>query len=219
MMFVFAWFAVGGITAFFSMFSVIAVAYGAWQLPWYAVFLVGGAFMFGMSMVQFHAMSDFHEWSNRLSANVSEPSRQTMSGLQVNAMVVSETASPQKEWINLSDINPGPIRHEALSEEDMARLCRLHSRLHPIDGWSLEYRVDLFKRDTNPGREISICERIADICYQAYSKFGPFTQEQRRDILALVSGACGAPDDEFLKRNPPRCITLSQAEQILALKA
>ena len=169
-------------------------------------------------MVQFGAMRGFYEWSNPLSVKMRESSQEVTSGMRVNAMVLSKTAPPRREWINLSDVELGPIRHEALSEEDMARLRRLHAQLERIDGWSLDYRVDLFRRDVNPGHEITIWEKIATICYQAYDKFGPFTNEQRREILALVIGACGSPIDEFLKNNPPKRITLSQAEQILALK-
>jgi hypothetical protein len=213
---VFALNAAGALAGFGSFLSVVAVVYGEWKWPWYVGFLAGGAQVYGIFMVQWPAMTAFHEWDNRVSAKNSERSREGPCALY-EVRESAETPSSVRQWINAGDIKYGPIRHETLGEEDMARLHQLHARLHPIDGWSFDYRLDFFKRDLDPGREIRICERIADICDRAYDRFGPFTQEQRREIWGLLCGGLGSPTDEFLKRNPPKRITLSQAQQIFAL--
>src|ERR1700742_5092959 len=65
------------------------------------------------------------------------------------------------EWVDVKTLQPGPIQHETLTKEQMARLEQIHQTFAEVDGFTLEKRIDDFKRDYDPDRELAIWERMA----------------------------------------------------------
>jgi len=97
------------------------------------------------------------------------------------------------------------------------RVQGLHQRLAPIDGMPLQERIDSFKRDLHLERELSIMEKIAEVCEQAFREFDPLTLEQRREIYGLAIMMSGSTSTEVLKHFTPRTITIDQAKHVLGL--
>lgn len=120
-------------------------------------------------------------------------------------------------WMKTSELTPGPIQHPRLTPEQIARITRIHERLEPVDGLTLAKRIDLFQRDVDPDAELKIAERIVDVCERAYLEFSPLSHQQRREIYGLATFGSMAPAAEILARYPPKTITASQAQHVLAL--
>jgi hypothetical protein len=79
----------------------------------------------------------------------------------------SDKPEGRVEWVDPKTIQPGPIRHEKLSEKQMERIRTLQATFVEVDGHPLDKWVDDFKRDQDPDREIRIWERMAK-AYRSY---------------------------------------------------
>ena len=134
-------------------------------------------------------------------------------------LFTSKRTSEKREvrWVSAAELIPGPIQHERLTEEQMMRVQRLHIRLTPIDGMSLQERIDSFKRDFHLERELSLMEKIADVCEQAFRELESLTLEQRREIYGLAIMMSSSTATEVLKHFTPRTITIDQAKHVLGL--
>ena len=119
-------------------------------------------------------------------------------------------------WVNVADLQMGPIRPIALTPEQVARIERLHERLNPLDGWSLEKRTDLFQRDAHLDRELGIMESVADVCDAAFGRLGVLSYEQRREVYGLATVASGSPHD-VLDHYTPRTLSIDQAKVVVSL--
>ena len=120
--------------------------------------------------------------------------------------------SDEIRWVDPASLKLGPIREKPLTPDQVAQIRRLHDRLAPIDGWSLEKRVDLFSRDVDPDQEIAIYGRILDACDRAFAKLGPLSPEQKLEVYGLLVVVSAAPADEVLSRYTPKSITSEQAK-------
>lgn len=129
---------------------------------------------------------------------------------------VQDVGTGELRWVDPATLQLGPVRHQ-LDDEQLARIARLHERLFPMDGWTIEKRADLFSRDSDPDREIAICEHIAGLCERAYEDLGPLTVDQRSEIYGLLMAFCGVPAAEVFKHYTPKAINRKQAEHVLAL--
>src|SRR5438309_1691551 len=60
------------------------------------------------------------------------------------------------EWVDPKTLQPGPIRREALSDDQMARIRALQATFAEVNGQSVEQWVDNFKRDVDPDEELRV---------------------------------------------------------------
>jgi len=60
------------------------------------------------------------------------------------------------EWVDPRTIQPGPIRRDALSDEQIARIHALQAVFVEVDGQRVEQWADNFKRDADPDRELRV---------------------------------------------------------------
>ena len=70
MLLAFGLFMIGAISGFVSFLGIVLVAYSKWTWPWYAGFIAGGSYVYGMTMIQFGAMQGFVNWSDRRTTKV-----------------------------------------------------------------------------------------------------------------------------------------------------
>ena len=100
-----------------------------------------------------------------------------------------------KDPLQPSQLYKGPIRHLVLSDEFIDRVKRFKRTLADVDGTSLEETIDNFKRDTHPGEELAIWERIANT-YQLFLSRNPTTDLAiKKEIFAVLLGASMGADD------------------------
>jgi hypothetical protein len=62
------------------------------------------------------------------------------------------------EWVDPKTIQPGPIRRDSLTSEQMARVRALQATFVEADGQTVEQWVDNFKGDADPDKELQIWE-------------------------------------------------------------
>jgi hypothetical protein len=109
---------------------------------------------------------------------------------------------------------PGPIRHEALTPDQMRRIAVLQKTFGDVDPTPIEKWVDDFKRDRDPDREIAIYEAMAQ-AYTGYCTRHAVTTEARIEVYQLVLARSGAPDDVVLREVPIKVLRREQAEEVL----
>src|SRR5262245_17247039 len=70
----------------------------------------------------------------------------------------AKPAPSQVQWVDPAKLQPGPVRHEQLSADQLERIKKLQQTFREVDAMPLEKWVDDFKRDADPDREIRIYE-------------------------------------------------------------
>ena len=98
----------------------------------------------------------------------------------------------------LSDIQPGPIRHKELSPELTDRAMKVREVVYEVYKTTEEQWLEGFRRDVNPESEIRIWEAIAS----AYSKFNSrhdLSFEHRKEAFGLLLVRSSTEDVDFSK--------------------
>ena len=99
----------------------------------------------------------------------------------------------------ISDLHPGPIRHEELAPDLIDRIKAFKLVLGDVETSSLEATIENFQRDMHPEREVEIWERIANV-FQTFTTRHAITEFQTRsDVFGvlLTIANCGDDFDHF----------------------
>lgn len=107
--------------------------------------------------------------------------------------------SGRVEWLDPKTIQPGPIRRDALSDEQMARIRPLQATFAEVDGQTVEQWVDSFKRDVDPDQELRVWERMAK-AYQAYCDGRKLSTETKKEVYRVVLLRSMASEQDVLER-------------------
>lgn len=113
----------------------------------------------------------------------------------------------------------GPIRHDSLPAEQVARLTRLQQIFAEVDPTPLAGWIDDFRRDQHPEREIAIYEAMAR-AYTGYCQGRDLDVAAKREVFSVVLTRSGAPDEEVLERltqGELHTLTRDDVKAILAL--
>lgn len=105
------------------------------------------------------------------------------------------TYEEAKESLKASDIQPGPIRHERISEELDARIRKFGAVFAEVYPITHKEWLDGFQRDAVPENEVVIWEQMAS----AYSKFLESTDVDaaaRKEAFGLLLVRSGTTDVE-----------------------
>jgi hypothetical protein len=117
--------------------------------------------------------------------------------------------------VSSQDLQPGPIRHDALTEQQMTRLRRVQAALAEVDTQPFEKWVENFRRDAHPDREIVIYEAIAD----AHAKFcaaRPRNIAEKRDAYGLLLQRSGTTGEDALRNYTLSALTPDDARELLS---
>lgn len=69
--------------------------------------------------------------------------------------------SRRRETIPLSKLVPGPIQHDTLPADLLIRIQNIHFIINEVFPYPLSERINDFRHDRHPDREVAIWERIA----------------------------------------------------------
>jgi hypothetical protein len=103
------------------------------------------------------------------------------------------------EWVDPTTVRPGPIRHDVLTDEQMARIHTLQATFAEVEGQTVAQWVDDFRRDMDPDRELRIWERMAG-AYRAFCAGRSLSSEAKRDVFRVLLLRSGAPERDVLER-------------------
>jgi hypothetical protein len=115
-----------------------------------------------------------------------------------------------------SQLQPGPIRHEELSPDLVARITKLHDTFQEVDPTPVSKWIDDFKRDQHPEREIEIYEGMAR-AYAAFCRGRALSVDAKREVYGVVIQRSAAQDDDVLNNIQLKVLTLDDVKAILKL--
>ena len=123
-------------------------------------------------------------------------------------------SSDQRRWVDPKTLRKGPIRHESLSEDFLARVRKFHSMLAEVDGMTIEERVDCFRRDLHPENEIVVWEAIAR-AFERFCRARDLSADAKRDVYSLLLMRSMTTEAETLKRVDFKALSLDDADKLL----
>ena len=113
---------------------------------------------------------------------------------------------PKPEKIDLSQLRPGPIRHETLPQELLDRIRAVHKLIGAHLNMSLEMFEIGFMRDAHPEREVAIWSSIAGAWVRYHEQFTgerPLPNGDDKSLLgALIQISSGIDDPADLQVPP-----------------
>jgi hypothetical protein len=127
----------------------------------------------------------------------------------------SQTAEPPEktQWIDPSQIQPGPIQHETLTEDQLQRIRALQATFAEVDQQPLEKWIDDFKRDLDPDRELQVWERMAK-AYQRYCENRSLSLAVKKEVFSVVLLRSSSSAEETLEHVQLRELSAEDAQQI-----
>ena len=129
----------------------------------------------------------------------------------------SQSASSSgTRWIDSDKLQPGAVKHDDLTPEQIERITRLQDAFREVDPTPLAEWIDDFKRDREPDGEVRIYEAMA----AAYSQFCAgrnLSLDAKREVYQIVLLRSEAPDNEVLEHATLKALTPTDAREVLAL--
>lgn len=99
-------------------------------------------------------------------------------------------------------IRRGPIRHDALTQDQLKRIARLRDVLHEAYPMTLDGWVDGFVRDSHPENEIQIIEAVA-VVYQQLTESVRLTHDDKATLYGILCVlSAGGPSHELDDKIP-----------------
>jgi hypothetical protein len=123
-------------------------------------------------------------------------------------------ANGRVEWVDIKTIQPGPVRWDALSDEQMARIRSLQATFAEVDGQTVEKWVDDFKRDADPDKELRVWERMAK-AYRAYCDGRKLSTEAKKDVYRVVLLRSMASEQDVLERAELKELSREDARAVM----
>ena len=118
-------------------------------------------------------------------------------------------------------MSPGPVRHETLSEPLVARIAAIHEAVDDVFPEPLEQRVEDFRRDADPEREVVIWEGIV-AAYRDLETANELGDVRKRDAISVLLGLTMLGAGELLEQKPgldPDFVRRASAALIRAVPA
>jgi len=149
--------------------------------------------------------------------------RRSSSTATATATAPTATTAPttgEVRWLDPNEVSlrPGPVRRDALSAEQMARVTKLHETLKEVDPSTLDEWVDGFKRDINPDSEIQIWEAIA-AAYAGYTGSHKLDAEAKKDVFKVLLVRSAANEEGVLAHVELKVLSKQQAREVMSLYA
>ena len=95
----------------------------------------------------------------------------------------------------ISDLVPGPIRHDELPSELVDRIKIFKEVLGDVEPSSLAATLENFQRDMHPEREVEIWERIARAYHDFITKRIITEPQARSDVFGVLLTIANCGDD------------------------
>lgn len=98
---------------------------------------------------------------------------------------------------NISDLKPGPIRHNRLPNSYMNRILVIYWTFSEYLSMSQVETIENFKRDLNPEREIEVWEKIGVVILALKYRYGWKTDKVKTAIGLALMLSTGSPIDKL----------------------
>lgn len=112
-------------------------------------------------------------------------------------LIRRQSSTAKTQLVNPASLQPGPIRHPALSPELEERIRRFEPVFAEVYPRTHDEWLDGFKRDQNPESEVAIWESIAS-AYQSYFQKHALPMETRKEAFGLLLVRSGTDEQNAL---------------------
>ena len=117
-------------------------------------------------------------------------------------------------WLDPAVPQPGPIRHESLTEAQLARIDRIRQTFAEVETSPRDKWIDDFKRDFDLEAELDVWDRMGD-AYTRYVRSHPLSAEAKHEVFKVVLMRSTAPAEEVLPRLELKVLTKDDAAEIM----
>lgn len=118
--------------------------------------------------------------------------------------------------MDVQSLRPGPVRHPSLPDELVARVQAFHETLQAVDGFTLEERLDGFRRDVHPEREVAVWERLAGV-YRAFCRDHSPSPEARKEAYRVLLLRSMASEEEVRRQLLPEHLSANQVAELFRM--
>jgi hypothetical protein len=127
----------------------------------------------------------------------------------------TNSPSDEAETAKISELEPGPIRHEQLTAEQLTRIQKIHETFREVNDASLEETIENFKRDVNPETEIVVWEQIAE-AYTKYTSSHKLALEEKKAVYEILLLRSLAPEEMVLENLKTDIFSEEQAKEMMS---
>jgi hypothetical protein len=117
-------------------------------------------------------------------------------------------------WVDPKTISEGPIQHESLTPEQLARIDKIHQTFAEVDSSTREKQIDGFKRDLHPDRELEMWEQMAK-SYQRFVDARHLSLEAKKEVFKVVLMRSMASEEEALDHLKLNILSRDEAKAIM----
>jgi hypothetical protein len=124
--------------------------------------------------------------------------------------------APRTQSVRPSDIRPGPIRHEKLSDSLVARIRKFEPIFAEVYPRTQEGWLDGFQRDVDPEAEVAIWEAMAS-AYQRFTEKRSLSLDAKKEAFGLLLVRSAEDEQHTLSRTTLKYLSRADAKELLRL--
>lgn len=129
-------------------------------------------------------------------------------------LILKRPASPRPQLASPSNLQPGPIRHQKLSDALESRVRKFEPIFAEVYPQTHEEWVDGFLRDVHPEPEIAIWEAIAS-AYSTFTEKRQLSLSARKEALGLLLVRSSSDEQHTLSGAKLQHLSRADAEEVL----
>lgn len=132
-------------------------------------------------------------------------------------MIEVDLAGVGRVWISAADVNlNGNFKQLPFNADIHPLIQHLKTALDEVYPKSLAEWEAIFRKDSNPGQEMSHWLTIADT-YRQCTEGKTLSLKKRKEYLLLIISCSHSPREHVFQIYRPETLTRSEAEQVVAL--
>lgn len=121
-----------------------------------------------------------------------------------------------EQEVALGDLQQGPIRNDALSEEQLESIKFIHEAFIEVLPISLEETTESFKRDQNPDTEINVWLNMAKAYQSVLSADSGFSDlNKKTEVFKLILMRSMLSEEEAIEAAELKLLTTEEIKEVL----
>jgi len=213
------------VALFFSVFLLLS--YGLWFVGYdgKSLYIIGGIVLIGLilpTMViirliyRAKSQSDYSLISKRLKYLMIGSLFIFLCILFIIARINNSKKEESKMiMIDPSELKPGPIQHEDISESQLGKIKSIHKTFEEVYPISIEETITNFKRDLNVDNEINLWMKMKETFISIVNDSKYTNVEQRKEVFKLILMRSMMSNDDVRKNARLKVIDNESAVTIL----
>lgn len=130
----------------------------------------------------------------------------------------NKTKKEESETITIdpSELIPGPIQHENLSEDQLVKIKSIHKTFEEVYPITLEETITNFKRDLNIDKEINLWMKMRETFQNVLNKKQYGKVEERKEVFKIILMRTMMPKNKVKSNMDIKELSKNDANYILS---